>query len=60
MTGDADMEMGSIKEGRIFLPLTAGTNGTPDIASEYRLNGGSWISPDKGRVKYSIAFNEEG
>ena len=60
VTGDADMEMGSIKEGRIFLPLTAGTNGTPDIASEYRLNGGSWISPDKGRVKYSIAFNEEG
>jgi hypothetical protein len=58
VTGTADMEMGSIKEGRIFTPLRTGTNGTPEIASEYRLNGGSWKIPDLGRIKYSIAFNE--
>ena len=59
VTGSADMEMGSIKEGRIFVPLQVGTNGTPDILSEYSLNGGSWKVPDLGRIKYSIGYNEQ-
>ncbi len=59
VVGTADMEMGSIKEGRIFMPLSTGTNGTPDISSQYRLNKGSWKTPDSGRIKYSIAYNEE-
>ena len=59
VTGSADMEMGSIKEGRIFVPLQVGTNGTPDVSSQYRINGGSWKTPDSGRIKYSIAYSEK-